>query len=102
MVQGAVGDGKANDTAAIQAAIDASIGKGIAYAPANGTHLLGGGLKFIGHSYDGKGQRFVERTSRSKSSALDAGVRMRFDAPFKLIDDDKWPHCPRPCNKTSR
>ena len=61
LVQGAVGDGKANDTAAIQAAIDASIGKGIAYAPANGTHLLGGGLKFIGHSYDGKGQRFVER-----------------------------------------
>ena len=38
----------------IQAAIDASIGKGIAYAPPNGTHLLGGGLKFIGHRFDGK------------------------------------------------
>ena len=45
---GAVGDGIYNDTAAIQRTIDASIGKGVAWAPPNGTHLLGAGLKFIG------------------------------------------------------
>jgi len=47
-----------------------------ANAPApNGTHLLGGGLKFIGHQYD--------------------GVRMQLDAPMTLIGDSLWPHCPQ-------
>ena len=63
---GAVGDGKSNDTAAIQRAIDASVGKGTAWVPPNGTHKLGGGLKFVGHKYD--------------------GVRMQFDASLLLRD----------------
>eukprot|EP01052_Picozoa_sp_SAG31_P032428 SAG31_NODE_3556_length_4126_cov_1.701266_1_plen_180_part_00 len=51
---GAVGDGKANDTAAIQRAIDASVtapGSNVAWIPPNGTHLLGAGIKFVGHRY---------------------------------------------------
>ena len=42
---GAIGDGKANDTAAIQRAIDAAgkTGGGVAWLPPNGTFLLGGG-----------------------------------------------------------
>lgn len=51
---GAVGDGKANDTAAIQRTIDAAGGnRGVAWLPPNGTFLLGGGVNLIGHGYDG-------------------------------------------------
>ena len=52
---GARGDGKHNDTAAIQAAMDraAAAGGGVAYLPANGTYLTGGGLNALGHAYDG-------------------------------------------------
>lgn len=52
---GARGDGKHNDTAAIQATIDAAgaAGGGVAYLPPNGTYLTGGGLNVIGHVYDG-------------------------------------------------
>ena len=80
---GAVGDGVANDTAALQSAIDASVAAGgVAWSPPNGTHLLGGGLKFIGHAYD--------------------GVRVQLDAPLTLIDDSRWPHCHRNCTTSSR
>ena len=61
---GAVGDGKANDTAAIQRTIDASLTsnpKGLVWVPPNGTHLLGAGLKFIGHAYDGVQMQFDVR-----------------------------------------
>ena len=52
---GARGDGKHNDTAAIQATINAAaaVGGGVAFLPQNGTYLTGGGLYLIGHSYDG-------------------------------------------------
>jgi hypothetical protein len=53
---GAVGDGRANDTAAIQRTIDAAGASGrgsIALLPANGTFLLGGGIHLLGHAYDG-------------------------------------------------
>jgi polygalacturonase len=52
---GARGDGKHNDTAAIQAALDraAAAGGGVAHLPANGTFLTGGGLNALGHAYDG-------------------------------------------------
>ena len=52
---GAAGDGKANDTAAIQRTIDAAGGgnRGVVWLPANGTYLLGGGLHLLGHGYDG-------------------------------------------------
>jgi hypothetical protein len=52
---GARGDGKHNDTAAIQAAMDraAAAGGGVAHLPANGTYLTGGGLNALGHAYDG-------------------------------------------------
>ena len=52
---GAHGDGKHNDTSAIQATINAAAkaGGGVAYLPPNGTFLTGGGLSLIGHVYDG-------------------------------------------------
>ena len=52
---GAAGTGKGNDTAAIQRTLDAAAaaGGGVAWLPANGTFLIGGGLNAIGHSYDG-------------------------------------------------
>ena len=51
---GARGDGKANDTAAIQRTIDAACAtRGVALLPANGTFLLGGGMNALGHAYDG-------------------------------------------------
>ena len=52
---GARGDGTHNDTAAIQATIDAAAasGGGVAHLPENGTYLTGGGLNVIGHQYDG-------------------------------------------------
>jgi len=52
---GARGDGKHNDTAAIQATMNAAAaaGGGVAYLPDNGTYLTGGGLNALGHSYDG-------------------------------------------------
>jgi hypothetical protein len=51
---GAIGDGKANDTAPIQAALDAAgkSGGGVAWLPANGTFRLGGALHLLGHGYD--------------------------------------------------
>ena len=52
---GARGDGKHNDTAAIQAAMNAAAaaGGGVAHLPHNGTFLTGGGLNALGHAYDG-------------------------------------------------
>ena len=52
---GARGDGKHNDTAAIQAAMNAAAtaGGGVAHLPSNGTYMLGGGLNALGHAYDG-------------------------------------------------
>ena len=52
---GAVGDGKTNDTAAIQRTIDAagSGNRGVAWLPPNGTFLMGAGVNLIGHGYDG-------------------------------------------------
>ena len=52
---GARGDGKHNDTASIQAAMDraAAAGGGVAHLPRNGTFLTGGGLNALGHAYDG-------------------------------------------------
>ena len=52
---GGRGDGKHNDTAAIQATMDAAAaaGAGVAHLPANGTYLTGGGLNVLGHVYDG-------------------------------------------------
>ena len=52
---GARGDGKHNDTAAIQATLNAAAaaGGGVAHLPSNGTYLTGGGLNVIGHVYDG-------------------------------------------------
>lgn len=52
---GAVGDGKSNDTAAIQRTIDAAGGgnRGVVLLPSNGSYLLGGGLHLLGHGYDG-------------------------------------------------
>ena len=53
---GARGDGKHNDTAAIQRTIDAAAavgGGGVAHLPDNGTYLTGGGLHVLGHAYDG-------------------------------------------------
>jgi len=51
------GDGKSNDTAAIQRTIDAAAaaggGGGVAHLPDNGTYLTGGGLHVLGHAYDG-------------------------------------------------
>lgn len=72
---GAVGDGSSNDTAAIQRAVDAAAAvRGTAWLPANGTYMLGAGLKFRGHQYD--------------------GITLQVDGPFTLIDDKLWPHCP--------
>ena len=52
---GAHGDGTHNDTAAIQATINAAAasGGGVAHLPENGTYLTGGGLNVLGHQYDG-------------------------------------------------
>ena len=52
---GARGDGVHNDTAAIQATLNAAAaaGGGVAYLPRNGSFLTGGGLSAIGHMYDG-------------------------------------------------
>ena len=52
---GAAGDGKTNDTAAIQRTLDAAAaaGAGTAWLPANGTYLIGGGFQALGHTYDG-------------------------------------------------
>ena len=52
---GARGDGTHNDTAAIQATINAAAasGGGVAHLPENGTYLTGGGLNALGHQYDG-------------------------------------------------
>ena len=53
---GAAGDGKFNDTAAIQRTIDAAgaAGRGsVAWLPPNGTYLMGGALTLFGHKYDG-------------------------------------------------
>ena len=53
---GARGDGEHNDTAAIQATINAAAASGaggVAHLPENGTYLTGGGLNVIGHQYDG-------------------------------------------------
>ena len=52
---GAHGDGQHNDTAAIQAAMNAAAaaGGGVAHLPSNGTYLIGGGINAIGHAYDG-------------------------------------------------
>eukprot|EP01050_Picozoa_sp_SAG11_P004924 SAG11_NODE_328_length_10690_cov_25.464357_1_plen_241_part_00 len=52
---GARGDGKHNDTAAIQATMNAAAtaGEGVAHLPHNGTYLIGGGLNALGHAYDG-------------------------------------------------
>ena len=53
---GAAGDGKSNDTAAIQRTIDAAGAAGsgsVAWLPANGTYLMGGALTLFGHGYDG-------------------------------------------------
>ena len=52
---GARGDGKHNDTSAIQLALNAAAaaGGGVAHLPHNGTYLTGGGLNALGHVYDG-------------------------------------------------
>lgn len=52
---GAAGDGKTNDTAAIQRTLDAAAasGAGVAWLPSNGTYLIGGGFHALGHKYDG-------------------------------------------------
>ena len=52
---GAVGDGKTNDTAAVQSTLDAAGagGGGTVWLPHNGTFLFGGGVHLVGHVYDG-------------------------------------------------
>ena len=53
---GAVGDGRANDTAAIQQTIEAAARSGpgsVVLLPRNGTYRLGGGLHMLGHGFDG-------------------------------------------------
>ena len=53
---GAVGDGKANETAAIQRTIEAAAATGpgsVVLLPHNGTFRLGGGVHMLGHHYDG-------------------------------------------------
>lgn len=52
---GAAGDGTRNDTAAVQAALDAAAkaGGGTAWLPANGTFRFGSGVAAFGHGYDG-------------------------------------------------
>lgn len=57
---GAVGDGKANDTAAIQKAINAAASGKTIYAP-TGTYLLGSGLSVMmsGLSFEGDGDQSI-------------------------------------------
>jgi hypothetical protein len=77
---GARGDGIHNDTAAVQAAIDAAakVRGGVAWLPANGSYLFGGGVSLFGHQYDGVTLRLDGRVTVPKPARGAAGV---------------WPQC---------
>lgn len=77
---GARGDGLHNDTKAVQAALSAAAkaGGGVAWLPANGTYLFGGGVYAFGHSFDGVTLRLDGRVTVPKPTPNAAGV---------------WPQC---------
>lgn len=78
---GARGDGRHNDTAAVQAAMNAAAkaGGGVAWLPANGTYLFGGGVYAYGHSFDGV------------TLQIDGTVTVPMPAPNKAAG--VWPQC---------
>ena len=73
---GAAGDGTRNDTAAVQAALDAAAkaGGGVAWLPANGTFMFGAGVAAFGHGYDGVTLRIDGAVTVPKPSPRAAGV----------------------------
>ena len=81
---GAAGDGVRNDTGAVQAALDAAAkaGRGVAWLPANGTYLFGGGVAAFGHGYDGVTLQLDGAVTVPKPATGAAGV---------------WPACQPGC-----
>ena len=77
---GARGDGTHNDTSAVQAALNAAAkaGGGVAWLPANGTFLFGGGVYAFGHDFDGVTLRVDGRITVPKPTGRAPGV---------------WPQC---------